>query len=548
MSKYYLYTIKPGDTLYGISKENLGDGSRYLEIQKLNSDVIINPRNIQPGTKILLPPSPDETNQAQNSPTLIEPLPSEILPLLMQDSSMLSGEGTTLLSGCIQKCPLEETTSYDEIFSHTITARLFFDGTGANEINVSIGRSDKDSDIYKKYGGSGTSYDDDFSNIARLWKEFKEEKSTYFDHYINIYTSGIGTVDREDDSIIGLGLGQWDTGVKGKAKLCMSELINSILNLRIPKGHTIKYIHLDLFGFSRGAACARYFIAMALGILWFQESISERVKSYGYALGECEVKFVGLFDTVASFGVAHFNDTRNLELDSIQYASHVFQLAASDEHRDNFRLTNTKSFLKGTTQWFLPGAHADVGGSYVNNLSEKNWQLLDKGRLTPFSLKFRDAADKDKQWFINKGYYKPDEFVDLYYPLLDDLDSRDLDSRLAVVAATRKEKISNEYSFIPLRVMASLAEEYGITFCCLDSEYKIPQDLEWLNDEIDKYIVECRKRNKISVQEDWLDIETDKFKDFRYKYVHCSARYGETLGKDDPNFENGKRKRIIQDG
>jgi len=46
------YTVKKGDTLWGISKENLGAGNRYKEIVAANQDSIKNPRLIIPGQKI----------------------------------------------------------------------------------------------------------------------------------------------------------------------------------------------------------------------------------------------------------------------------------------------------------------------------------------------------------------------------------------------------------------------------------------------------------------------------------------------------------------
>ena len=46
----------------------------------------------------------------------------------------------------------------------------------------------------------------------------------------------------------------------------------------------------------------------------------------------------------------------------------VVQLAAGDEHRYNFPLTNIASAGARGKQYFLPSVHADVGGCY-NNLS-----------------------------------------------------------------------------------------------------------------------------------------------------------------------------------
>src|SRR5215207_8011743 len=47
------YTIKPGDNLWNISKEVYGDATKYQRI--LDANPGINPDNMKPGTKIVIP-------------------------------------------------------------------------------------------------------------------------------------------------------------------------------------------------------------------------------------------------------------------------------------------------------------------------------------------------------------------------------------------------------------------------------------------------------------------------------------------------------------
>jgi nucleoid-associated protein YgaU len=47
------YTIKPGDNLWNISKEVYGDGTKYQRI--LDANPGLNPDNMKPGTKIVIP-------------------------------------------------------------------------------------------------------------------------------------------------------------------------------------------------------------------------------------------------------------------------------------------------------------------------------------------------------------------------------------------------------------------------------------------------------------------------------------------------------------
>jgi nucleoid-associated protein YgaU len=47
------YTIKPGDSLWKISKEVYGDATKYEQIQKANPT--IDPQLLKPGTVIVIP-------------------------------------------------------------------------------------------------------------------------------------------------------------------------------------------------------------------------------------------------------------------------------------------------------------------------------------------------------------------------------------------------------------------------------------------------------------------------------------------------------------
>jgi nucleoid-associated protein YgaU len=50
-----LYVVKPGDTLSGIARAKLGDAGRWREIFDLNRDVITNPDRVIPGQVLVLP-------------------------------------------------------------------------------------------------------------------------------------------------------------------------------------------------------------------------------------------------------------------------------------------------------------------------------------------------------------------------------------------------------------------------------------------------------------------------------------------------------------
>lgn len=49
------YTVKEGDTLFGIAQSELGDGKRWPEIHDLNRDIVADPDRIFPGQLLILP-------------------------------------------------------------------------------------------------------------------------------------------------------------------------------------------------------------------------------------------------------------------------------------------------------------------------------------------------------------------------------------------------------------------------------------------------------------------------------------------------------------
>lgn len=59
------YTIKAGDNLWNIAKDNLGQATKWTDIYKMNADVLgANPELIRPGTTIQLPGAGQELNVA----------------------------------------------------------------------------------------------------------------------------------------------------------------------------------------------------------------------------------------------------------------------------------------------------------------------------------------------------------------------------------------------------------------------------------------------------------------------------------------------------
>lgn len=157
-----------------------------------------------------------------------------------------------------------------------------------------------------------------------------------------MYIEGIGTTDEETDTLLAAGLGMGAAGICDKVNRAIERVITKIVT-KVPCGEQIDHVHLDCFGFSRGAAAARNFETLVDK----KKSLKSQLERAGRNVHEVKVRFVGLYDTVAAYGVDQDNDTAAIHLDAIRHAEYVVQLAAADEHRKKFPLTDIKSAYNG---------------------------------------------------------------------------------------------------------------------------------------------------------------------------------------------------------
>lgn len=122
-------------------------------------------------------------------------------------------------------------------------------------------------------------------------------------------------------------------------------------------------VNLSIFGFSRGAAEARTMCN------WIQRATRGRVGNAALNL-----RFLGIFDTVASVGLADSSPVGrglldwadgNLGVEGVQRAVHY---AAAHEIRRSFPLSAARGdngdAVRGVSEYVYPGAHSDVGGGY----------------------------------------------------------------------------------------------------------------------------------------------------------------------------------------
>lgn len=292
---------------------------------------------------------------------------------------------------------------------------IFFDGTGNNKVNDS--KKEAKSNIAK------------LSELYRkgLLKDFSDASC---DHYgDSIYVHGVGTEDNKRD----YAKDKTDKGAGGGGAKRINDTITTLhewlkdsgdypaVDPKTREGYRERII--DVFGFSRGAAMARDFI----------NTFYKRNRKL-FHLRKVSFNFVGLYDTVGSFGEAGNNinfkpkNTDSIEADysktptilkpliqasvsatdylmqnaiesearyvlsdkgastnknfepynfvlATNSAKKIVHIVASDEVRKNFPLSSlsnitSKDPTTGHQEWTYGGVHSDIGGGYAPYMKE----------------------------------------------------------------------------------------------------------------------------------------------------------------------------------
>jgi Uncharacterized alpha/beta hydrolase domain (DUF2235) len=256
---------------------------------------------------------------------------------------------------------------------------LFFDGTGNNRFDDDAKQS--------------------WSNVARLFFAARDEGALGI---YRIYISGVGTrynasrnwAERIDSWVEDMTLGNAG-GLGGDRRLDggdtqMNDALERALlqNAKTEGGKThqiaqrmqgegfdkmiaalanhrlIKTISFSIFGFSRGAALARA----------FTNRLTEKMTPTGAGIYkfqgvEARINFVGIFDTVASFGLPGTNwggwKTKDLTIPPHVEMCHHF--TAAHEVRFSFPvdlIRDRAEYHDNMLEKVYPGVHSDVGGGY----------------------------------------------------------------------------------------------------------------------------------------------------------------------------------------
>ncbi|MFZ6751396.1 phospholipase effector Tle1 domain-containing protein [Undibacterium sp. Ren11W] len=264
--------------------------------------------------------------------------------------------------------------------SAVVHLAYFFDGTGNNR--------DADKELKK------------WSNVARLYDSARdEEKNAIY----RIYISGVGTRFNGEmgwvksawtwmqDGALGNGFGaggdirldegedQMNFALRNALLVNASKANNEVkkiaeenqdkgfkkLNEVLGEYRLIKCINISIFGFSRGAALARAFTNRLL-------KQCKPDGCDGLTLDGIPVRlvFLGVFDTVASFGLPRKNLTlpwgvRDLIVDDAVWR--CVHYVAAHELRHSFPVDLIRrqgKYSERMLEKVYPGVHSDIGGGY----------------------------------------------------------------------------------------------------------------------------------------------------------------------------------------
>lgn len=252
---------------------------------------------------------------------------------------------------------------------------LCFDGT-CNE--------PEDAEQEQQWWRFGELEDDSVTNVFKLHLLFggnlRDDNPGAFKDQLSFYYAGVGTY--------GGTLKRAFNAVFAPPRKDVGEIIKEALcDLQ---AHYRVDDEVFLFGFSRGSAIARRFAAI-LPQHYTGDSPPPRIR------------FMGLFDTVASMGVPNLNE-RDKPISDVVFENQTISpavdealhLLSLDENRKAFMPTLMNREDRVTEIWF-PGVHSDVGGgNRFDGLSDLTLQfLLDEIKRRELDLQILSPVNVD---------------------------------------------------------------------------------------------------------------------------------------------------------
>lgn len=401
---------------------------------------------------------------------------------------------------------------------------VFFDGTNNNRDNIDTYRDYKKNNHpikAKMFGIRHGSAKEEYSNVARYSKISRVDESNKKKMYSFVYVDGIGTsTGMMDSKIPGKSFGTGRNGVNAKvSKGC--RLVCDEIN-RLSKSFSKKSrvrLHCSATGFSRGAAAARRFVSciekeQGTTSTPYRVCLKSHLDNVGVkvqSVDDIDVLFLGLFDTVSSYGMiktikAESDNVNDLALDKIYDAKKIVQLCAGDEYRLHFSLTTVKE-SGNSKNYIIPGAHSDVGGGYVD-------PKIEKFEIVRFDRE-KDAYPlytgfKPKNELLNEGWFNAEQ------------------------RKAGKREIPNSYSFIPYCYMR---DNFIKNVDKKIFDRNVEKRFEYGEKTIDKYEILKKFYNDVMAEKAFYRFEGKRMsayipksekeiadiKELRSKFLHLSA-------------------------
>jgi hypothetical protein len=326
-------------------------------------------------------------------------------------------------------------------------------------------------------GGHGSVHDKDQTEVEKAL------------HLQNQEVSGEGSGEGST------GAGQGETGIPARARSAFAAIDAIFIENR--KGKLPLMLNINVYGFSRGAAAARHFVHLF-------NSKQSHLPQWPRT-NQWRINFVGLFDTVSSFepkarwivGGRNFNnDVEELHLNfGEDYAQKVFHLIAGDEYRENFAVTTIASAGAIGQELVIPGAHSDVGGSYVDGAKEV--RLLSQERV--------------RQFVYDQGWYPAQE-----WPMID--------PNMYPPNYWHERKVSNDYYKVGYSLMVDVANEHlGPNYFAKPKSASLAQ-VEEVQTKLLAFIKDKKNlENGKNIRWDLnKEMGTDKARAIRHKLFHVS--------------------------
>jgi len=457
----------------------------------------------------------------------------------------------------------------------TLTIGVFFDGTGNNRENTasrllkfnecsapSQGVNQKDAqscedflEAINKDSLSNGSYRGYYSNIHWLNTLYIADQTLLEDQaqaQIQTYISGIGTAAGKSDSAIGMGLGtsilDIFEGVVTKTDEAMEGIaraLSEFMEFNVNSDFCIAKIQFDVFGFSRGAAAARHFANRVMEQdPAIASAIAKGLRGDFYdGKPSGEVRFLGLFDTVAAIGgISNFFDINGRSNPRVKLelrpsvAKKVFQITAMNEYRYNFSLNSIQGMWP---ELALPGAHSDIGGGYnpVGSPLQENESLFlscpefeivsDDTRET--DTRVYRKAEKAREMLMSLPALKhilPHGKITTKTRSVGVINSNQqrngiIQKQVGAAVFFERMAVPNEWANVCLRVMLDAAQEAGILFAPIDPknpDMKLSPELIPL---AEKAIAQGKTVRLGHVPQAFTDGERLLIG----KYTHCSAKW-----------------------